>query len=182
MSGVYRFTEDQIAAALQALGPEHLPAAIDAIYADLEGSEAAEDYHRRHMTSSMGILTVARPEEARLLVKPIRHRILNKSVVEIGAGVGLFALEMARYANQVIGIESDPAWSWAFVNHLHHAKPEKLTWIFGRAETVSRFIEADVAVILTHSGHTDMLAVARRMAPEVIDYYAEYPGKSERAK
>ena len=152
--------------------PELL-AAIDAVYEQLEGVPYVEDYHARHMTQSLGILTVCSAYEARKIVKPLRSRLLNKSVVEIGAGVGFLALEMARYAHTVFAIESDPGWSWIFTHHLYQHKPPHLTWIMGRAEEVAKFIRADVAVIATRSGHDAMNAVARRMAPQVIDIYKQ---------
>jgi hypothetical protein len=153
----------------------HLSAAIEAVYNLLEGNETAEEYHRRHMTSSLGVLTAYSPIQARRIVKPLRGRILNRTVVEIGAGVGLVALELAKYSPKVFAIESDPAWAWIFTEHLYAAKPPHLTWIFGRAEEVSPWLRADVAVIVTRSGHAGMKQVARRMANEVIDVYEENP-------
>src|SRR5438876_140082 len=146
-----------------------LSAGIDAVYEALEGRESVEEYHKRHMTPSLGILTVHTPAEARRLVKPIRGQILNKSVVEIGAGIGLFALELARYSPKVFAIESDPGWSWLFTKHLYEQKPAHLTWIFGRAEEVAHYLKADVAIIVTRSRREKMEAVARRMAPLVLN-------------
>lgn len=146
-------------------------AGIDAIYEAQEGSVSLEEYHARHMTSSLGVLTVLSEYDARQIVKPLRRDILGKTVVEIGAGVGYCALMLARYATKVYAIESDPAWSWMFTHHLYERKPSHLTWIFGRAEEVADSLRADVAIIVTRSGHAEMQAVARRMAPRVIDVY-----------
>lgn len=132
-----------------------------------------ENYHNKHQTASLGVLTVLNPLDARKIVKPLRARILNKTVVEIGAGIGYLALALARYSPSVFAIESDPAWSWIFMHHLYELKPAHLTWIFGRAESVAPWLRADVAIIVTRSGHEEMQQVARRMAPIVIDVYQE---------
>lgn len=150
-----------------------LSAGLDAVYEQLEGVPAVEGYHERHMTQSLGILTVCSAFDARRLIKPLRGKLLNKSVVEIGAGVGFLALELARYAHTVFAIESDPGWSWFFTHHLYQHKPPHLTWIFGRAESIASVLRADIAVIATHSGHKAMEAVARRMATEVIWIHGE---------
>lgn len=160
-----------------ATDPE-LSAAIDAVYEQVGAgmAEAAEEYHRRHMTASMGILTVYDPRTAHDLIRPIRKAIHGKTVVEIGAGIGVLAIEMCRYSPKVIAIESDPAWSWVFTQHLYERKPANLTWVFGRAEEIAEWVRADVAVIATRSGREAMLQVAKRMAPEVIEMYAATRG------
>ena len=134
-----------------------------------------EEYHAKHRTASLGVLTICSHFDARKIVKPLRGRILNKVVVEIGSGVGYLALALSKYSPQVFAIESDPAWSWIFTHHLYEQKPAHLTWIFGTAESVASWLRADVAVIVTRSGHEEMQIVARRMAPVVIDVYAEHP-------
>lgn len=170
--------EEVIAEYLSA-DPE-LNAGIDAVYRALEGIETVDDYDQRHMTASLGVLTALSPKGARRIVRPLRGIILNKTVVEIGSGVGYVALELARYSPKVFAIESDPAWSWLFTKHLYATKPPHLTWIFGRAEEVSQWIKADIAIIVTRSGHERMNSIARRMAPVVIDVYRDFP-ESDRA-
>ena len=89
-------------------------------------------------------------------------------VGEVGAGVGVLAVEMAATAKHVYAIEIDPAWTYAFMRHLYAAKPVNLTWIFGRAEDVAEWLRADVAIVVTRSGQTRMREVALRMAPKVL--------------
>lgn len=165
-----RFIPQEIIEAQLASDPE-LSAGIDAVYAALEDRMSVEEFHRRHMTQSLGILTVTNPATARRIVKPLRARLLNKTVVEVGAGVGFLALEIARYSPRVFAIESDPGWSWLFTQFLYDKKPSHLTWIFGRAEEVSSWLRADVAIIATRSGHDAMRRVAGWMAKEVIEVY-----------
>ena len=168
-----RFIPDEVVQRMREQDPE-VSAAIDAVYNELEQDgmlETVEEYHNRHMTSSLGVVTVSSRADARRLIKPFRQQLLGKTVVEIGAGIGYFALELARYCPQVFAIESDPAWSWIFAKHLYDKKPSHLTWIFGRAEEVARWLRADIALIVTRSGHEEMENVARRMAPVVIDVY-----------
>ena len=173
---MYRLTDDQIEQALAIIlkkQPEVMGACIDAIYHDLDGYKAAEEFHRRHMTSSLGTITVHDKDTILKIVNQIGGRIRGKVVVEIGAGVGFLAIGMAMIAKQVYAIESDPAWSWAFTKVLYEVKPPNLTFIFGKAETMAGILKADVAVVVTRSGHKEMQKIAKQLAPIVIDVYEE---------
>jgi predicted O-methyltransferase YrrM len=150
-----------------------MEADIERVYEALEGGDAVEEYHDAHGVRSMTVLTITNESEAVRRVRAFRDRIAGKIVVEIGSGVGLAALEMARYAERVYAIEADPAWSWVFVRHLYRAKPANLTWVFGGAESVAGLIKADVAVVFTHSDRDGMRAMAERFAPEVIMGYSD---------
>ena len=141
---------------------------IDMAYDTLEGCEDLMKYHERHGIPSLLILTQHDPRTAVQSVAAFKDKIIGKTVVEIGAGVGYLALEMARYATRVFAIEADPAWSWVFTRALYAHKPENLTWIFGTAESVADFIKADIAVVFTRSGIPGMKQVAAKMAPVVI--------------
>lgn len=167
-----RTISDEIMRRHLATDPE-LGAAIDAVYSKIGDrlAERQEEYHRRHMVESLCCLTVYDPQTAAELIRPIRARIIGKTVVEIGAGVGVLSIALCRYCPKVIAIEADPGWSWIFTKHLYVRKPPNLTWIFGRAEEVADWVRADVAVIATHSGQEAMARVARRIANEVIELY-----------
>ena len=171
---MYRLTNEAIEQSIESLlkdKPEMLGDCLNAIYQDLEGSKAAEEFHKRHMTPSCGIIAVGNTQRVKQIIMPIPTKIHNRVVIEIGAGVGLLACGMAKIAKQVYAIESDPAWSWAFTKVLYGIKPPNLTFIFGKAETMVGILKADVAVIVTRSGHKEMQAIARQLSPEVIDVY-----------
>lgn len=140
--------------------------AIDRIYDRLDGSPDMRSFAERHGIASLNVLTILNPREARETVAKFRASIYRKRVVEIGAGVGYLALEMATMAKSVVAIESDPAWSWTFTKFLYRHKPRNLTWIFGQSETVN--VEADVAVICSRSGLAEMIEEARRLAPTIV--------------
>ena len=142
--------------------------AIEKIYSTFDGPGAHQHYHERHGTASLNVLTVRDADEARTIVADFVDAVRGKTVVEIGAGVGLLAIELARHAKQVWAIESDPAWSWSFNKYLYASKPANLTWIFGSAESVADWLRADVAVIRTRSGAVKMVAVAERMADTIV--------------
>jgi len=142
--------------------------AIEEIYMIQERSEDVEAYHRRHGIQSLGILTVCDKRSAMKEAESLLYDIYGKTVVEIGAGVGLLAIYMARVAKHVYAIEVDPAWTWAFTRDLYRKKPVNLTWIFGTAESVSPWLRGDVAVIYTRSGLTAMAAVAKIMCPKIV--------------
>lgn len=141
---------------------------IDRIYERNEGSESVEEYHQRHGTKSLAILTIYSQYAATREVDRFAYRLRGKTVVEIGAGVGFLGIEMARFAKQVYSIEVDPAWAWVFTEYLYQKKPRNLTYIFGMAETVSDILRGDIAVIFTHSGIEAMEKVALKMCPEII--------------
>lgn len=141
---------------------------IEGVYETLEGDEECQQYHHRHGTESMLVLTQYRRERAALIAESIREQIAGKRVVEIGAGVGILAIELARYAKSVVAIDVDPAWSWIFTTYLYREKPPNLTWVFGTAESIAEWLRADVAVVVTHSGKQAMYGIAEKIAPVVL--------------
>ena len=151
-----------------AMKSTHTDDLITMAYDALEGYEDLQAYHRQHGTPSLLILTQHSPDIAIETARLLGPEIDGKRVIEIGAGVGFLAIEMARRAASVIAIEVDPAWSWIFTRSLYAHKPPNLTWIFGTAESVADVIRADVAVVCTRSGHAAMEEVAAKMAPRVI--------------
>ena len=141
---------------------------IDMAYDALEGAEDLMRYHKLHGTPSLLILTRYSPEIAIETARLLKPDIEGKVVIEIGAGVGFLAIEMAKVAKQVFAIEVDPAWTWIFTHSLYAHKPSNLTWIFGLAETMIPFLHGDVAVVFTRSGIKEMKAIAEKLAPRVI--------------
>jgi SAM-dependent methyltransferase len=141
---------------------------IDMAYDALEGAEDLIRYHRIHGTPSLLVLTQYSPDIAKKTASFLIDDIKDKIVIEIGAGVGFLAIELARYAKQVFAIEVDPAWSWIFTHSLYDHKPPNLTWIFGKAETVLHYIHGDIAIVVTHSGETELKNIAYKFAPKVI--------------
>lgn len=151
---------------------------IEGAYESLEGDEDVMAYDRRHDIQSAGILTISDAAKARQVAESLRTRIAGKVVVEIGAGVGLLAIEMGRYAERVYAIEADPAWSWIFVRHLFRAKPANVSWLFGSAEQFGGMIRADVAIFATRSGRESMRQAAELFTDpaNVIDLWGFVEG------
>ena len=150
--------------------PKDIELCINAIYDTMhEEIDIVQDYHDRHNTPSCVILTIATLSAARAEVEAIRDQIEGKTIIEIGAGVGLLAVAMSRYAKRVYAIEVDPAWSWTFIRHIYRRKPPHLTFIFGLAEEMVGAIKGDVAVIRTRSGYDEMRKIAGEFAPEIIE-------------
>jgi|SRR3990167_2204795 len=147
-----------------------LEACIEGIYGTMyEEADMLENYHKRHGTESQLILTMASLSSARAVAESIRSNIAGKTVIEVGAGVGLLALAMAGIAERVYAIEVDPGWSWGFIRHIYHRKPKNLTFIFGAAEEMLGILHGDVAVVRTRSGRERMLALASLFAPIVLE-------------
>jgi tRNA G37 N-methylase Trm5 len=141
---------------------------INLTYDALEGFEDLAEYHQRHGTPSILILTQFNPEIAARTANLIKDDILGKTVIEIGAGVGYLSIEIARYAKSVVAFEIDPSWSWIFTKALYRHKPTNLTWIFGDARNFIGKIHADVSIVLTHSGIREMKKIANQMADKTI--------------
>ena len=112
-------------------------------------------------------VTVRLPEHAQWILWGLRDRIRDKVVVEIGAGIGVLAIEMAKIAKHVFAIEADPAFAWVFCEELYKTKPDNLTWIFDKAENLVDVVRADVAVVVTGSDEVALRELAGRFAPEV---------------
>jgi predicted RNA methylase len=139
----------------------------------MEGSESSMAYSERHNINSAAILTVIDDETAGLLAEHIEERIAGKTVVEIGGGIGLFALHLGTIAKRVYCIEANPMWSWTFARVLLEKKPKNVSFLFGTADEFVGAIKADVAVYCTHSDVDGMRLVAAQFAPTVIDVYGE---------
>jgi tRNA G37 N-methylase Trm5 len=141
---------------------------IDMAYDALEGAEDLIRYHRLHGTPSLLVLTQYSPKVAQETTRLLSDDIKDKVVIEVGAGVGFLAIEMAKIAKQVYAIEVDCAWSWIFTHSLYDHKPPNLTWIFGTAESMVGILKGDIVVICTHSGQKEMRHIADKFAPKVI--------------
>ena len=144
---------------------------INRVYESLEGNEDVENYMRRHNINSLGILTICEPKRAIKAIQMFGNSLRDKIVVEIGAGVGVAAVELAKIAKHVYAIEADPAWSWLFTRFLYANKPTNLTWIFGNAEDMVGKLFADTVIIFTHSDTTYLQQLGLSFAPKSILAY-----------
>jgi len=141
----------------------------DMVYECMEGCEDVMAYHNRHGTPSLLILTQHNPKIARYTAGLLAEHIRGKVVIEVGAGIGFLALELARYAKRYIGVEVDPAWSWVFTKSLYRHKPPNLSWFFGCAsEAAKAGLRGDVALVFTHSGEEQMRGAAGLLCPQVF--------------
>jgi hypothetical protein len=145
---------------------------------DMDIMRLVQGFHRDR--DAQLILTNTDFRVAKKRVAKIADRIRNQNVVELGAGVGFAALEMAKVADHVTAVECDPAWSWVFCRHLYRLKPKNLTWIFDDVFEVQQRMRwcpetFDVCVVFTRSGLEQMKRYASWMAQEVIMFHQEYP-------
>ena len=141
------------------------------VYESLEGNEDVEVFMQRHNINSLGILTICEPAKAIEAVKVFGDSLKDKIVVEIGAGIGIVAIEIAKVAKHVYAIEADPAWTWLFTKYLYQNKPANLTWIFGNAQDMVDKINADTTIIFTHSDLKGLQKLGLSFAPKSILAY-----------
>lgn len=151
--------------------------AVSIAYEAMDGSEASMRYSERHGVESAAILTVYEDKHATQIARYLAPRIEGRTVVEIGAGVGLLALHLGDYAKRVFAIEVEPVWSWLFVEYLYERKPKHVSYLFGMAEEFAGLVHGDVALFCTHSGRAAMREAAVLFAPEVIDVHADILGE-----
>lgn len=131
-------------------------------------SEEQRRHDERHGIKARHHLTMLSPADTDWIVSRVRSQIQGRVVVEIGAGVGVLACELAKYAKQVYAIEANLPWSWAFMRHLYGNKPANLTWLVGAAQSMVDVIRADVAIVVTGSDEVGLRELAGRFAPTVI--------------
>jgi tRNA G46 methylase TrmB len=131
-------------------------------------------YQQRIGVTAAHICTIIAPENTRWLMKKLTPRIEGKVVVEIGAGLGVLSIEMAKVAKHVFAIDSDPEFTGAFVVKLYQERPANLTWIFDTAQGViasglADAMLADVAVIVTGSDERGLRLLAERFVRAASD-------------
>lgn len=143
-----------------------------------EGVEKTSGFNRNQ--DALSILTHTDWQSSFEAINRFGPRLENKKVVEVGAGIGFMAIEMAKRASHVVAIESDPMFNWIFATHLYKHKPDNLIWMFGDVFEIQQEFRwcpesFDVAVVFTKSGIEQMKRYASWMAGETIMYYQEYP-------
>lgn len=197
----YRFDGDQpIIRSFDSLTPEEKDAVEAEALAEMYSGEARVDerraYYGRAGVKAAHVATLVSPKNTVWMMERLRERILGKVVVEIGAGLGFLAIEMAKVAKRVFAVEADPYWTGEFSRTLYQTRPLNLMWIFDTAENVleagvGRVMKADVAVVVTGSDKDGLRAVARRFVRKdrdvvmpwqdyndgraIIDYKADVP-------
>jgi hypothetical protein len=131
------------------------------------------DYAERHGIKALPRLTVVDDEIAAAIAEHLAPRIRGKTVIDVGGAYGMLGYHLAEVAQRVIVIEANPTWCVSYLTILHARKPANLAYIFGAAQQLVELIEADVAVVATHSDVGGMMALARSFAPVAIDIYGE---------
>jgi len=137
----------------------------DVVYMELWDRLFPED-------KSMHILTVLDFDDAAREVSKFMEHIRNRRVVELGAGVGLLAYEMAKLAKSVVAVEFDPVWARVYLKHVYPKVLRSrlpLYFTIGDARHLQRFnMEFDVAVIYTYSAIDTPLNIASKVAKKTI--------------
>lgn len=146
---------------------------VEGALAAMRESPLFDSYCGRHGIVAQPNLTVTDDDFADTVASWLEPRVAGKVVVEIGGGIGLFALHLGLRARRVFCIEANPIWAASFTWALMSGKPKNVNYLFGSADEFSGIIRADVAVFLTHSGVDAMRAAASLFAPVVIDVYGE---------
>lgn len=136
-------------------------------------SETANAYAARHGIDAAPHLTVVDDEIAAAVAEILESRIRGKVVVDVGGGIGLLGLHVAASARRVFVVEANPVWAASWIDLFHERKPKNLSYLFGAASEFIDYIEADVAIVATHSDVRAMMATASQFAPVAIDIYGE---------
>ena len=172
--GVYKHAKSWSTTTRMNLPANQISKAIEGIYQSLDGDKIVMEYHLRHTINSLCILTITTKEKAIKGLDLFKKTLEGKVVIEIGAGVGLFAIQCAEIAKEVYAIEADPAWSWIFTKYLYQTKPPNLTWIFGSAQRMIGKLTGDVCIIFSHSDIEGLNKLGEQFAPQVILGYQSW--------
>lgn len=140
---------------------------------EADSTESFHQYCYRHGVKAAPNLTVMDDEVAGLLAERLAPRIRGRTIVEVGGGIGMLSLHMARIAKQVFCIEANPMWSMTFATYLLERKPRNCSFLFGDAHEFADFLHADVAIFCTHSAVDDLHRIGSLFAPSTIDVYGE---------
>lgn len=152
---------------------QHTVLAVQSLIGDSDDERA---HDQRTGTRSKHYLTMLSRADTDWIVVHLRDRIRGKNIVEIGAGVGVLACELAKHARRVFAIEADPGWNWAFARHLYRHKPDNLTWIFDRAQALVGLLHVDVAIVVTGSDSDNLRTLAGQFAPDVVLPWQDWNG------
>jgi hypothetical protein len=144
-------------------------------------SNTASAYADRHTISSAPNLTVTTDEIAELITDYLEPRIRDKTVLDLGGGIGLLGIHMAAVARKVIVIEANPLWTLAWVELLQRKKPANLSYCFGTSAEFEGAFKADIVTVCSHSGVKDMLAAGRMFSENAIDVYGELVARNPAA-
>lgn len=175
------------------------------------GAEIRKAFERREDIKTSHIATIVRPENTRWIVERLAVKFNGKgceqcdaagglrdrcpvcagrggikaladmTIVEIGAGIGWLAVDLARVARRVFAIEADPLFSQAFGRKLYEEKSSNLTWIFGTAtpEMATWIPKADLVVIVTGSDDERLRKLGEHFAKmygDVVMPWQDYNG------
>ena len=137
----------------------------DALYMELWSKLFPED-------GTLHILTIYDWEVAEREAERLKPLIEGRKVVEIGAGIGLLAACMARYARLVVAVDLDPAWARIYLKHIYpKILAERLPLLYFAGD--ARHLEAlgkvfDIAVIYTCSGEEQLKQIAGKIACRTV--------------
>lgn len=109
-----------------------------------------------------------RPPFATDVLASRRPALKDMTIIEIGAGIGHFAVELAQVCKHVFAIEADPVFSQTFARSLYAdmPKPSNLTWIFDTATPeMSRMgggwlPAGDLVIVVTGSDEVNLRKLA----------------------
>ncbi len=121
---------------------------------------------------SMHILTILDFDDACREVNGFKEHIMGKRVVELGAGVGLLAYEMSKYAELVVAVEHDPLWARVYLKHVYpRVLREKLPLLYVIGD--ARYLEHlntrfNTAVVYSYSALDMFLDLANKLSSKTI--------------
>ena len=138
-----------------------------------EETASYERFAESHNIRALPYLTVTDFETATMIADRLAPRILGKTVIEIGGGIGMLSVAMGAIARRVYCIEANPLWSMTFAQFLLEKKPKNVNFLCGAADEFLGCIKGDVAVICTNSDVRGMKLIGAQFANTVVDVYGE---------
>lgn len=146
----------------------------------LDASKEHEDrvaFNKRSGIRTTHIATMVHHVNTVWILRRLEQQFQNlkdMTVIEIGAGVGVFAVNLAERCKRVFAIEADPLFSREFAVRLYADKPSNLTWVFDVAvpEMAARnggwLPRADLVLVLTGSDEENLRDLAEQFGDAVV--------------
>ncbi|MCE4606648.1 MAG: hypothetical protein F7B59_04855 [Desulfurococcales archaeon] len=121
---------------------------------------------------STHILTVTRPVNAVKAAVKLRRYVKGRTVLEVGAGVGLLASELSKHTKLTVAVELDPLWAYGYYKYVYPTvlrDRRPLLFLVGDAFTLERLnARFDIGLYVGLSQAREFLELLGKLSNRVI--------------
>ena len=121
---------------------------------------------------STHILTVTKPVNAVKAAIRLRRHVKGRTVLEVGAGVGLLASELSKYTKLTVAVELDPLWAYGYYKYVYPTvlrEKRPLLFLVGDAFSLERLnARFDTGLYVGISQAEEFLNLLGKLSDRVI--------------